>query len=190
MKPTAFLRPFEDRDLDAFAAINADAQVMRYFLAPYGAAETRKMLDIWTDKEARFGYAFSAIERKTDGRLLGMAGLSRLESGAPIAPCTEIGWRRTPSVWGQGYASEAARAWLAQGFGALQLPEVLSFAPQLNQASQKVMQRIGMDRAPALDFDHPALPADSRLRPMVVYRMTKPLFARANRVANAAPPGD
>jgi RimJ/RimL family protein N-acetyltransferase len=179
--PRLILRPFADHDAAALCAINADPKVMRYFPAPYSAAETHKMLEVWADKQTRFGYAFSAVEHKGDGRLLGMAGLSRLESGAPIAPCTEIGWRLTPAAWGQGYATEAALVWLAHGFAALGLPAVLSFAPRPNLASQKVMRRIGMDRASELDFDHPALPEDSPLRAMVVYQMLKGGFDEARR---------
>ena len=54
------------------------------------------------------------------------AGLSRLESGVPIAPCSEIGWRLTPSAWHKGYAAEAARAWLRYRFDTLGLTEILS----------------------------------------------------------------
>ena len=100
-----------------------------------------------------------------------MAGLSRLEDGVPIAPCIEIGWRLIPSAWRKGYATEAARAWLAYGFNTLGLSEIFSFTPRLNLASQRVMQRIGMQHAKALDFEYPALPEGHELRPMVVYRL-------------------
>ena len=142
------LRPFTSGDLPKFAEINADAEVMRYFSAPQTAVETRHY-----------------------GQLIGMAGLSRLEEGVPIAPCSEIGWRLTPSAWHKGYATEAARAWLNYGFDTLGLTEIFSYTPKLNLPSQRVMQRIGMQRAEDLDFDYSELPADDPLRPMVVYRL-------------------
>lgn len=167
------LRPFEDRDAEAFSNINADPKVMRYFPEPYSTEKTKKLLDVFADKQERYGYAFSAVERKEDGCLLGMNGLSPLERGAPFVPCTEIGWRLTPSAWGKGYATEAAKAWLTYGFETLNLPEILSYTPTLNTPSQQVMQRIGMERAQDLDFDHPDLADDSPLRSMVVYRMVR-----------------
>ena len=80
-------------------------------------------------------------------------------------------WRLTPSAWHKGYATEAARAWLAYGFDTLGLSEIFSYTPRLNLASQRVMQRIGMQHAQALDFEYPALPEGHELRPMVVYRL-------------------
>jgi len=165
------LRPFEPRDRDAFVAINQDALVMRYFPSLCSAEMTDQMLAGWAKKQAKFGYGFSAAERKSDGMLIGMAGLSCLEADAPFAPCTEIGWRLTPSVWGQGYATEAAMAWLAHGFNALKLNEIFSYTAIGNVPSQRVMQRIAMTRAKALDFDHPKLAETSPLNPMVVYRI-------------------
>ncbi|MBV1866311.1 MAG: GNAT family N-acetyltransferase [Marinosulfonomonas sp.] len=176
------LRPFNEGDLAAFSKINADPEVMRYFPAPYDAGQTAEMLIRFADKQERFGYAFSAVERKSDGVLLGMAGLSRLEDGAPFAPCTEIGWRLTPSVWGKGYASEAALAWISHGFTALGIDKIYSYTPRLNLPSEKVMRRIGMRRAEALDFDHPVIPDGDALKPMVVYRMGREEFeAGVNR---------
>ncbi|MBV1903395.1 MAG: GNAT family N-acetyltransferase [Marinosulfonomonas sp.] len=170
------LRPFKKGDLEAFSKINANPDVMRYFPAPYDTGKTEKMLDGFEKKQRRFGYAFSAVERKSDGVLLGMAGLSRLEDGVPFAPCTEVGWRLTPEVWGKGYASEAALAWLEHGFTALGIDEIYSYTPRLNLPSEKVMQRIGMSRAAELDFDHPAIEDGHILKPMVVYRMSRQEF--------------
>ena len=62
---------------------------MRYFPAPLTAKETAKMLAVWTDKLARYGYAFAAVETHHDKQLIGMAGLSRLEEGVPIAPAAK-----------------------------------------------------------------------------------------------------
>jgi RimJ/RimL family protein N-acetyltransferase len=165
------LRPFEAGDLKPFSHINADPEVMRFFPAPQTSEETAQMLARWADKQTRYGYGFAAVETRHDKQLIGMAGLSRLEDGVPIAPCSEIGWRLTPSAWHKGYATEAARAWLAYGFDTLGLSEIFSYTPRLNLASQRVMQRIGMQHAQALDFEYPALPEGHALRPMVVYRL-------------------
>ena len=165
------LRPFTPGDLPKFAEIYADSEAMRYFSSPLTSVVSAQWLTAWADKLARYGYAFAAVETRHDGQLIGMAGLSRLEEGVPIAPCSEIGWRLTPSAWHKGYATEAARAWLNYGFDTLGLTEIFSYTPKLNLPSQRVMQRIGMQRAEDLDFDYSELPADDPLRPMVVYRL-------------------
>lgn len=129
------------------------------------------MLAVWADKLARYGYVFAAVETRHDKQLIGMAGLSCLDEGVPIAPCSEIGWRLTPSAWHKGYATEAAHAWLNYGFDTLGLTKIFSYTPKLNLPSQRVMQRIGMQREEDLDFDYPGLPENDPLRPMVVYRL-------------------
>lgn len=166
------LRPFAPDDLDAFAAINADPAVMAHFLAPMTREKTAELLARIAASVDRTGYGFAAVERRSDGALIGMAGLSLFQAPLPWTPATEIGWRLTPSAWGQGYATEAARAWLAHGFGALGLDRIVAFTTTTNAASEKVMQRLGMTRTPDLDFDHPAIPAGHRLSRHIVYTAT------------------
>ena len=165
------LRPFEAGDAADLAAMNADPKVMRFFPAPLSPAESRARLDHWIAKQARFGYAFSAVLRRTDGAFLGMCGISRVEGGLPIAPCTEIGWRLIPEAWGQGIASEAARAWLRVGFETFDLPEIVAFTPEPNRPSAAVMARIGMRPAPDLGFGFPTIPPGDPLHRAVVYRL-------------------
>ncbi|MCO6382952.1 GNAT family N-acetyltransferase [Oceanicola sp. 502str15] len=165
------LRPFEASDLPAFAAINADPQVMRYFPAPKTTAETEAMLARCAAKWQAEGMAFSAVTTQ-GGQLIGMCGLNRPE-GIPLAPCVEIGWRFTPAAWGRGLATEAARAWLAWGWAQGQ-SEIVAFAPRLNLPSCALMARIGMKEAPSLAFDHPAIPEGNPLRPMHVARIRRP----------------
>ena len=166
------LRPFLPGDLDALAALNADPAVMAHFLAPMTRDDTADMLDRIADKTRRTGYGFSVVERRSDGALIGMAGLSLFEAPLPWTPATEIGWRLTPAAWGKGYATEAARAWLEYGFGALGLDRIVAFTTTTNAASEKVMQRLGMTRTREMDFDHPAIPAGHRLSRHIVYAAT------------------
>ncbi|MBY6073854.1 GNAT family N-acetyltransferase [Vannielia litorea] len=165
------LRPFEPDDLPAFAAMNADAQVMRYFPAPKSEAETGEMLARCTALWAANGMAFSAVTNHR-GQFLGMCGLHRPE-GLPLSPCVEIGWRFIPAAWGKGLASEAARAWLAWGWDQ-GLKEILAYTPLLNTPSRDLMARIGMAEAPDLAFDHPDIDEGHPLRPMFVARIRRP----------------
>jgi RimJ/RimL family protein N-acetyltransferase len=91
-----------------------------------------------------------------------------------FTPCVEVGWRFRPQFWGRGYATEAARLALDYGFNTLKLSEIVSFTAVDNQRSRRVMERIGMRRDPAGDFDHPRVPEGHPLRRHVLYRLTAP----------------
>ena len=166
------LRPWREADKAPFATMNADPTVMEFMPSRL----TREQSD---DMVARFGamletrgLTFYALEERASGDFIGAAGLFPVTQ-LPFAPAIEIGWRLRPPSWGQGYASEAARAALAQGFGALGLDEIVAYTAALNVRSQRVMERIGMVRDMGGDFDHPALPEGNALRPHVLYRLTR-----------------
>lgn len=171
------LRPFAADDLDAFAAINADPEVMRFFPAPRTRAETAGMIDVLERRRREEGIAFSAAVERASGRLVGMIGLQRVGPDFPFAPTVEVGWRLARDVWGRGYATEGARAALAEGFGRLGLYEIVAFTRPDNLPSRAVMERLAMRRDPADDFDHPKLPADHPMRRHVLYRLTADAFA-------------
>ncbi|MFM8940886.1 MAG: GNAT family N-acetyltransferase [Phenylobacterium sp.] len=164
------LRPWRDGDRDAFAAINGDPRVHDWLGGPIPAAATFAMMDRINAAIVRDGFGFWAAERRADGRLAGMIGLSRVAAGdLPVGPCVEVGWRLHPDFWGQGLASEGARAALDWGFGPGGLKEIVAFTAVTNLASQAVMRRIGMTPDPARDFDHPRLAPDHPLRRHVVW---------------------
>ena len=98
----------------------------------------------------------------------GFVGLSVPRFEANFTPCVEMGWRLAADAWGHGYATEAARAALAFGFGELGLREIVSFTVPHNLRSRRVMEKIGMTRDPAGDFDHPTVGTRH-----VLYRLTR-----------------
>lgn len=179
--PRLRLRPFELSDLDALAAMNSDERVMRFFPALQDRLHSKALIERWQERWAEVGYAFSAVESKASGQVIGMAGLSRFEADVAFAPCTEIGWRFVPEAWGQGFASEAAGEWLRYAFEELDIPRVYAFAPRLNQPSIAVMTRIGMRRSTDLDFEHPLIPKGHDLRPMSVCSITQSDWLRQRR---------
>lgn len=175
------LRPWRDEDLEPFAALCGDPKVMRYFLKLLSLEETAALVIRLREKEEEQGFCFRPVERKADGAFIGMVGLSHpvFPAPMPFTPCVEIGWRLVRNVWGQGYASEAARAWLRFGFETLLLDEIVAFTTVKNIPSQKVMERLGMSHDPADDFDHPAVPADHPLLRHVLYRLSRESWATA-----------
>lgn len=154
-------------DREPFAAMNADPQVMRHFPAPLDRAAS----DAFVDRiEARFeeqGYGLWALEVVDGPGFVGFTGLNPMPDGVPGAGGVEVGWRLARSAWGNGYATEAARAALdvARAAG---LTEVWSMTAVTNLPSQAVMRRIGLRRHGA--FEHPAVPVGHPVRPHVVYR--------------------
>ena len=174
------LRPWEERDRAPFAAINADPEVMRHFPGPLDRAASDAFIDRRLAQRAEDGIAYAAVELRADGALLGFAGLARMRMPevAHLDGGVEIGWRLGRAHWGRGYATEAARGWLAHGFGPLALDEIVAFTVPANHRSQAVMRRLGMEEDPAGGFEHPALPAGSPLRPHLLFRIGRDRWFR------------
>jgi ribosomal-protein-alanine N-acetyltransferase len=176
------LRDWRDDDLPAFAALNADPEVMRWLSSTLTRAESDALAARIRAELAERGFGCWAVEVPGEASFVGFVGLSVPRFEAAFTPCVEAGWRLARPWWGRGIASEAARAAIAHGFGAAGLAEIVSFASAGNEASRGVMERIGMRRDPAGDFDHPALPAGHALRPHVLYRLQRDdWLARAGR---------
>lgn len=165
------LRRWAAEDIAPLAALNADPEVMRHFPQTLGRAETEALVLRLEGRWATDGIGFGAVVRKCDGAFVGMAGLSKV-GFAPLAGATEIGWRLARPHWGQGYATEAARAWLGHGFGTMGLSEIVAFTVPANLASRRLMRRLGLRHDPARDFDHPLLPEGHALRAHVLYAAT------------------
>jgi RimJ/RimL family protein N-acetyltransferase len=162
------LRQWRDDDLDAFAELNADPEVMRYFPRTLSRAESDALAARQRTLIAERGWGLWAVEAP-DG-FIGFVGLSEPRFAAHFTPAVEVGWRLAQRGWRQGYATEAARAAIALGFS-IGFDEIVSFTFVGNDRSRRVMERLGMTRDPADDFEHPLLPAGDPLRQHVLYRL-------------------
>lgn len=167
------LRRWCEADRAPFAALNADPLVMRYFPAELTRTQSDDWLDTLTRHFEDHGYGMWALQRRGDGQLLGTVGLMWQRLPAPFTPALEVGWRLARRAWGQGYATEAARASLSHAFEVTDVPEVVSMTVPHNTASRAVMHRLGMVHDPADDVDHPRVPVGSPLRRHVLYRMQR-----------------
>ena len=158
-------------DLDGFAAMNSDPEVMRY-IGTGGLRtreETRAGLEHVIADWDRKGHGLFAVEATDTGAFLGWVTLAEPLFLPEVLPAVEIGWRFLRARWGHGYATEAARAALEVAFGHLKLSEVYSMTAVLNEPSQAVMRRLGLTELTR--WDHPRIPEDSPLRPHVTYRL-------------------
>ncbi len=165
------LRPWRDEDRAPFAAMNADEQVMEFFPKLLSRAESDTSADSIQAHFARHGFGLWAVEVPGIAPFIGFTGLAVPRFTAAFTPCVEIGWRLAVEHWGKGYATEAARLALAYGFETAGLAEIVSFTTAANLRSRAVMERLGMQRDPADDFDHPSLPEEHPLRRHVLYRI-------------------
>ncbi len=170
------LRRWYDSDRAAFAAMNANPDVMRHFRSTLNHDESDAFMARIETHFDTHGFGFWAVEEKQSGQLVGMTGLARVTFDAPFAPAVEIGWRFMPHVWGRGYAPEAARAALGIGFSHFVLDEIVAFTIPANTPSRRVMEKLGMTYDAADGFEHPNLPAGHALRPHVLYRMPRAVF--------------
>jgi RimJ/RimL family protein N-acetyltransferase len=169
------LRNWEDTDRELFAYLLGDPAVTRYLLPCRKPAEVQARFDRMREQIGETGYGFCVLEHKATGRSIGWCGLYEtcLEPCLP-AGTVEVGWRLHRDHWGQGYAAEAARACLRDGFTTRELDEIVAFTVASNHRSRAVMERIGMRRDPAGDFDHPRVPAERPdLKSHVLYRLSR-----------------
>lgn len=153
--PRLRLRAWRAEDLDALARLCGDPAVMRHFPKPLERAECAPLLARLTEHQVQYGYTYFAAERRDTGAFLGFVGLAQQDLAPALPPCVDVGWRLMPEAWGHGFATEGARAALDLAFTRAGLAEVHAFAPLVNEASIRVMQRLGMARR--ADFDHPRL---------------------------------
>jgi RimJ/RimL family protein N-acetyltransferase len=167
------LRPWRDSDREPFAALNADPEVMRFMPQRLDRAASDALLDALQRAIAARGWGAWAVARRDDGGFLGFVGLSTVTFSAPFTPCLEVLWRLKRASWGQGYATEGARACLAFAFETLAEKAVHAFTVPANQRSRAVMQRLGMRHLADQDFEHPRLPPAHPLRPHLLYRISR-----------------
>jgi RimJ/RimL family protein N-acetyltransferase len=128
-------------------------------------------IEAWWDDH---GWGLWAVEVPGVAPFIGYVGLWAADyvTGAPMV---EVGWRLAREHWGHGYVTEAARAALRFGFEEVGLDEIVSFTVPQNERSWRVMERIGLQRHPAGDFDHPRVDAAAypQLVRHVFYRLDR-----------------
>lgn len=165
------LRTWRESDREPFRRMNRDPRVMEYFpklLSPGESDELAARIDAHFE---RHGYGLFAAELRESGVFAGFIGLSVPSFEAHFTPCVEIGWRLDAAYWNRGLATEGARAVMRYGFEVLGLREIVSFTAPANLRSIRVMEKLGMQRDPADDFDHPRLEEGHPLRRHVLYRL-------------------
>lgn len=172
------LRRWRESDRKPFFEMNSDPRVMEFFPAMLSRAGSDALADKIEAHFAEHGFGLWAAEWKETRQFTGYIGLAVPSFEAHFTPCVEIGWRLAAEYWGRGLATEGARRIVEYAFDELRLAEIVSFTVPANARSRRVMERIGMRRNAAEDFDHPRLPEGHPLRRHVLYRLKRENWAK------------
>lgn len=137
------LRGFTQEDFEDYARLHADPEVMRYISGnPVSRTDAWRGLAVMIGHWALRGYGMWGVERKSDGVFVGRVGLWNPEGW----PGLEVGWTLGREFWGQGYATEAARAATDFAFITQDISRLLSVIDVDNLPSQHVAERLGETR--------------------------------------------
>lgn len=165
------LRDWREDDWAEFWAGTNTPNVMRWLGGVCDAEKRKAAQDRLLSYKTDHGHTFWAMERKSDGAILGFCGLKRSnQAGGPMG-MMEAGWRLREDAWGSGYAKEAAAASLALAFDAFGADEVIALTVQNNAPSWGLMIRLGMERREDLDFANDEFDAETGT--IIVYSISR-----------------
>jgi RimJ/RimL family protein N-acetyltransferase len=137
------LRDFTLEDVQKVALILGDPRVMQF--SPQGilsTAETQAKIEEFIDSYQRQGFGKWAVVFKDNHQLIGYCGIILEHIDGVDEP--EVGYRLAPAFWGQGLATEAAKAAVQYGLNQLRLPYILGIVEPANTASVKILKKLGM----------------------------------------------
>jgi len=146
-------RNWTDTDLEAFAAMNSNPDVMRFYPALQSLEYSERILNhfiqLFIDKK----YTMFCVETKASNEFIGFIGL--MDATFQTEPAIEIGWRLLPQFWNKGLATEGAKRCLQYAFEELSINKIYAVTSIPNKPSEKVMQKIGMHKVG--EFIHPKI---------------------------------
>ncbi len=134
------LREWQPVDADAYAAMAADPEVMRYTGGVMDREQSWRSMALHAGHWSLRGYGNWVVERSSDGEFLGRVGLWHPEGWLGL----EIGWTLARNAWGNGYATEAAVAATHWAWTVIDAPRLISVIHPDNTASARVAERLGM----------------------------------------------
>ncbi|WP_194767608.1 GNAT family N-acetyltransferase [Tamlana sp. I1] len=164
-------RNWVKNDLTAFAKMNADESVMKYFPKPLTKNETVNFIERLQNHYLKYGYNYFAVEILETGEFIGFIGLAYQDYETNFTPATDIGWRLIKSAWGKGFATEGANRCLEYAFITLNLDKIIATCTENNSKSEQVMIKIGMNKLTT--FKHPKLKAYPHLENCLCYEISK-----------------
>ncbi len=136
------LRHMMPEDLESLYAVWGDPPTMLYYPRPYSRAEVAELIERQRRRYVDDGHGLWAVVLKASGEVIGDCGLVKqeVEGGSEI----EVGYHFRRDQWGQGYATEAARAAVEYGFRELRAARIIALVRPENVPSRRVAERLGM----------------------------------------------
>lgn len=174
--PRLILRLWREADKPAFHDIINTPAMMAHFGGVAERPAIDALIDMMIEAQARDGCSMWAVETRDDGALAGICGVrvQRSDVTLPVYGELEIGWRIAEVHWGTGIALEAAAASLGWAWANRPEPRVAAWTSPGNHRSWGLMRRLGMARAPELDFHHPRYAAGDPDGTMIVHTIARP----------------
>lgn len=161
------MRDFEPNDLPEFKRMNEDPEVMRFFPKTLSHEETESFYEAILNEFKIYGFGLYAVDRRDTNEFIGFIGFHHATFEADFTPCIEIGWRLKKEAWGQGFATEGAKACIKYADKKFNFENIYSFTAKINTPSERVMQKIGLVKLK--EFAHPKLDSNNPLSPHVLY---------------------
>lgn len=150
------LREIVPEDEDALFEMDSDPEVHRYLgNSPIKTKEQiREVIKMLQQQYKDNGIARWAVIEKNSGKFIGWCGLKlfKQEVNGHIN-FYELGYRFNKKYWGQGFATEAAKACVDFGFKKLNLTEIYAMTDSLNVNSNKVLEKTGFKYIEKFDFE-------------------------------------
>lgn len=168
-------RNWLEDDLNEFAAMNADEDVMEHFPKTLSKIETLDLIKRLQEQFLRRGYTYFAVEELESSAFIGFIGLSYQTYKSDFTPATDIGWRLKKLTWGRGFATEGAKRCLEFAFQELKLVRIISVCTFKNYKSEQVMKKIGMMKQG--EFHHPELNSYPEYKKCVWYQIENEYFS-------------
>jgi ribosomal-protein-alanine N-acetyltransferase len=140
--PRLILREFSPNDAGALASVLSDPETMRFYPAPFDRAGVEEWIAHNLRRYTKDGHGLWAMVLRTNGELIGDCGLTVQEVDSTDE--IEIGYHVRRDYWGQGLATEAARACRVYGFVHLPVDLLISLIGPENLPSRRVAEKNGM----------------------------------------------
>lgn len=165
-------RLWQEEDLIPFATMNSNSKVMEFFPKTLSAEESNQFVIKIKKMFEEHSYGLYAVDELETGEFIGFIGFWFTSFESYFTPALEIGWRIGSKKWGKGYATEGAKSCLEFGFRTFNFPEIYSLTSKINLRSERVMQKIGMQKID--EFEHPKIKDGNKLKKHVLYKIENP----------------
>jgi ribosomal-protein-alanine N-acetyltransferase len=140
--PRLILREFVPDDAHALARVLSDPEAMRFYPAPFDRSRVEDWIARNCCRYAKDGHGLWAVVLKANSEFIGDCGLVVQEVDG--ANEVEIAYHVRRDLWGQGFATEAARACRDYGFARLPVDRLISIIHPENLASVRVAEKNGL----------------------------------------------